>query len=114
MPKGRDRLTVIQPTPTTSELTVPALLRERASRGTKPENRIHDWKRSAYRLATEYREAKADRVPTLPPARVHRALERMREIQKEKRLILQEIANAPLPPGDRREIEALLATIPSS
>jgi len=71
-----------------------------------------DWRKEAQILAEEYQKAQAQRIPTLPPPTVYKAVVDMKRIVQQAAELRREMAGERLPAGDRAEIEQILSVIP--
>jgi hypothetical protein len=104
-------LTII-PAPPASSVEIGSVLKEIEREADRQKKQIEDWKEEARKLARDFQEASAERIPTLPTPKVQQGLARMQRIERQAVELRQEVSRARMPSSDRAEIENLLATIP--
>ena len=109
--KKEGGLTII-PSPPTPRAEPSKVLKEKAEEAQRKKDRVAKWKEKALKLAGDFRQASAERVPTLPAPQVQRALEKMTHLEREAAELRKEVFAAGIPAADRAEIEHLLAPIP--
>lgn len=114
MPKtGGGGLTIVPgpPQPSSSNETE-QLLREQAFERRQEEGKVRTWKKEATDLAQAFQKAQAERIESMPPATVTKALGKMLETERRAEALRRDIDESSLSDSDRTFILRLLEPIP--
>jgi len=113
LPKSSGGGLIIVPGPSeTSSDETGRLLQEQALARAQREEKARALKAEADKLAGDFQKAQAERIPSMPPATVTKALKDMLRIERRSAELRRTIEAAPISSDEREAIRSILAPIP--